>query len=237
MPCRRLRHVGPRSLATLSREYDLDMKGAEISNQPPPVNKKIDRFVGLGMLVASAAALMAAPLVLASSYSWIEHTTSESGAQGVNGAWMARAGFLLFGFAVFWISHQRRKDWGQPATAFHVVFGISMAAVAAFSLRSWESGAVFDPTEDLLHSVFATLMGFAFAFGVTAVAIHLRRKGIPWRALDIIAVVASVVLPIGMSMYGQVDGILQRLMFAIAYLWYGREAVRTPQSLSELPSA
>lgn len=184
-----------------------------------------ERFMALSTLVASAAALALAPFVLDNSYSWVEHTTSESGAQGVDGAWLARAGFLLFGLAVLWISHQKRRQWGQPATAFNVVFGVSMVAVAAFSLRSWEIGSEFDQTEDLLHSVFATLMGFAFAFGVTAVAIRLRREDFPWRALDIIAVAASVILPIGMGMFGQVDGVLQRLMFAIAYVWYAREAL------------
>ena len=187
-----------------------------------------DRFrvsLGVGALGASALALALAPTVLAESYSWVEHTTSESGGQGVSGAWMARLGFVLFGLAVLWISHLRGGRWGQPATALHVVFGVCMVGVAAFSLRSWEPNSLFDRTEDALHSVAATVMGFAFAFGVTAVAFGRAADGRRWRVLDVVAVAASVVLPVWMGLDGSIDGVLQRLMFAVAYLWYGREAL------------
>lgn len=181
--------------------------------------------VGVLLLAASMIALGLAPLILADSYSMIEHTTSESAGQGVDGAWLARAGFLLFGLAVLWIAHQSRRAWGQPATAFHVVFAVCMFGVAAFSLRSWIPDDAFDKTEDLLHSIVATVMGFAFAFGVVAVAVRRQKTGQHWRILDGIAVVAAVVLPVGMSMYGNLDGLLQRSMFLIAYIWYAIEAL------------
>lgn len=56
----------------------------------------------LVLLGVSAVALAVAPVVLDESYSWVEHTTSQAGGQGVDGAWMARLGFLLFGLAVIW---------------------------------------------------------------------------------------------------------------------------------------
>ncbi len=176
------------------------------------------------MLAASAVSLGAAPEVVGGSYSWLQHTTSESGAQGVSGAWLARAGFVLFGLAVLWISHQRRTRWRQPAVAFHVTFAVCMFLVAAFSLRSWRPGAPYDPTEDLLHSIAATVMGFAFALGVAAVALRLHSVDHRWRVLDAVAVLASVALPVAMATNGAIDGLLQRVMFAIAYVWYGREA-------------
>lgn len=182
-------------------------------------------IVALFGLASSLVALALAPLVLDPSYSWLEHTTSESGAQGVDGAWLARTGFFLFGLSVIWIAYQARDRWGQPALALHLTFAVCMLGVGVFSLRSWFPGASFDATEDTLHSVGATVMGFAFAFGVTAVAIRLRRGGGQWRVLDALAVIASVVLPIGMGIYGDIDGALQRLMFLIAYVWYAREAV------------
>lgn len=45
-------------------------------------------------LATSMALLALAPLALPESYSWIELGTSESAAQGVEGAWVARAGFV-----------------------------------------------------------------------------------------------------------------------------------------------
>ena len=191
-------------------------------------NPAVGRLVGVVGLICSAAALALAPLVLPASYSWVEHTTSESGAQGVDGAWLARAGFVLFGLAVLWIASRRRCAWGRPATGLHVTFGVSMIAVAAFSLRSWLPGATFDPTEDELHSVAATVMGFAFAFGVLAAAVRRRTSGQPWRVRDLVAVATSVVAPLGMTVFVSADGVLQRLMFAVAYLWYGGEAWAGP---------
>jgi len=182
------------------------------------------RWSGVGLLAVSAAALVTAPFVLDASYSVVANTTSESGAQGVDGAWVARSGFLLLGLAVLWIAGRRSGTWGQPATALHTTFGACMCAVAAFSLRSWVPGADFDPTEDLLHSIAATVLGFAFALGVVSVAIRNRSERGPWIVLDSLAVIASVILPLGMTMNDRIDGALQRLMFALAYLWYAREA-------------
>ncbi len=175
---------------------------------------------GVLFLLASAAALALVPLALPDSYSWVEHTTSEAGGQGVEGAWLARLGFLLFGLGVLWLAYQRRERWGRLAAALHGTFAISMFAVAAFSLRSWEPTASFDATEDFLHSFFATLMGFAFAIGVAVIAIRSWRNGRGLRPLHIAAIAAAIILPIGMTLFGSIDGILQRLMFAIAYLWY-----------------
>lgn len=148
----------------------------------------------LALLVASAVALALAPLVLDGSYSWVAHTTSEAGGQGVEGAWAARLGFVLFGLAVIWLTHARAGSWRQPATALHVAFGTCLLGVAAFSLRSWQDGAPFDRTEDLLHSVLATAMGFAFALGVAAVAWRGDRRR-RRRPFDVLAIATSVIVP------------------------------------------
>lgn len=181
-------------------------------------------FAVLTLLVASAVALALAPSVLDRSYSWVEHTTSEAGGQGVDGAWLARLGFLLFGLAVIWLAHARAGLWRQPATALHVAFGTCLLGVAAFSLRSWQDGALFDCTEDLLHSVLATAMGFAFALGVASVAWRGDRRR-RRRPFDVVAIAASVIVPLAMTAWPDAAGALQRLMFAVAYLWYGREAL------------
>ncbi len=91
-------------------------------------------------LVASALSLALAPIVLADSYDWVRHTTSEAGGQGVRGAWLARAGFVLFGLSVLLMAETVRTRWQPTATACHRFFAVAMVAVAAFSLRSREDG-------------------------------------------------------------------------------------------------
>ena len=68
--------------------------------------------------------------------------------QGIEGGWRARLGFVLFDSAVIAVSFVARRTWGVLATGLHLVFGISMLGVAAFSTRPWMTGVAFDRTED-----------------------------------------------------------------------------------------
>ena len=177
-------------------------------------------------LLASAAALVIAPAFMPESYSWVVHTTSESAAQGVGSAWIARLGFVTFGLAVILLISGTSNSWSLVGRVAHAMFGVLMIAAAVFSHRPWEPEAPFSETEDLLHSIAATGMGFAFAIGV--VVVMLGRKNVlrtVWLA-DIVAVVASVVIPLAMMNLADFTGLFQRVMFAIAYGWHGMEIVR-----------
>jgi hypothetical protein len=76
-----------------------------------------------------------------------------------------------------------------------------MTAAAAFSHRPWTT--------------------------VVATALWRTRR----RVRDVIAVVAAMAIPLGMSAWPEIGGAIQRLMFAVAYTWYGTEAVREIVSL------
>jgi hypothetical protein len=191
-----------------------------------PISARLACAGILAGLVGSAVALLAAPALMPSSYSWVSQTTSESAAQGVDGAWLARLGFLLFGLSVLWLAQRAEPAWGWWAAAAHRAFGVLLAAAAAFSHRPWERGASFDRTEDLLHSIAATAMGFAFTLGIIAVALRRVRQSRHPALLDGIAVVAACLIPLGMSVWGSHAGILQRLLFVVGYVWYAREALR-----------
>jgi hypothetical protein len=177
-------------------------------------------------LAISAAALATAPALLPAGYSWISRTISESAAQGLAGGWLGRLGFLLFGLSVLLLADVCRRDWGPWGTALHAAFGVLMTAVAAFSHQPWQAGVPFDRTEDLLHSIAATGMGLAFAAGVVAVVLERARRRRRLGFLDVMAVAASVAIPLAMSAAPSADGLLQRLMFGVAYAWYVTEAVR-----------
>ncbi|MBE0409633.1 MAG: DUF998 domain-containing protein [Anaerolineales bacterium] len=177
------------------------------------------------VLVFSFGSLLAAPLLMPDSYHWIEHTTSHSAAQGVEGAWLARLGFLLLGLAVIWLAAIRKANWPRAAVWMHAAFGVFMVATAAFSVRPWIEGLPFDPIEDALHSFTATAMGFAFAFGVLARWLRRQREDRLSRLLDIVALAASVGIPLIMVYQADIGGLVQRLMFLIAYIWYGRESI------------
>lgn len=60
------------------------------------------RGTAVSLLILSVLALLFAPSQMPASYDWVQHTTSESAAQGIEGAWVARLGFMLFGLVVIW---------------------------------------------------------------------------------------------------------------------------------------
>lgn len=184
----------------------------------------------VALLVVSAAALAVAPIFMPAGYDWVRHTTSESAAQGLAGAWVARFGFVAFGLAVLWLAAGAAPTWGRGAVWMHAAFGVCMVGTAAFSHVPWWEGAAFDPVEDLLHSVTATVMGFAFVLGVMlrlaqrwfggAFAGGVGTRGRRGVALDVVAVAAASLIPLIMVFQADVAGLAQRLMFAVAYVWY-----------------
>ncbi len=96
------------------------------------------------LLVVSAVALAVAPAVMPAGYDWVAHTTSESAAQGLEGAWIARLGFVAFGLAVLSLAAGAAPTWGWGAVWMHAAFGVCLVATAAFSARPWWDGAPFD---------------------------------------------------------------------------------------------
>lgn len=198
-----------------------------------PTPERSRRAAALGvllLLVLSATSVLTAPLIMPEGYSWLSHTTSESAAQGIRGAWLARLGFLFFGLAVIWLSALTTVVWPRETVWLHLSFGVFMLATAALSHKPWIDGVPFDPVEDDLHSVTATTMGFSFALGVL---VRLLRRGEytkRGRVLDVIALVAATAIPLLMLYQPAIGGLVQRLMFLVAYTWYGREALLVRES-------
>ena len=141
---------------------------------------------------------------------------------------------MVFGLAVLWLAAGAARSWGRGAVWMHAAFGVCMVATAAFSARPWWEGAAFDSVEDLLHSVTATAMGFAFVFGVAlrlaqrwfggSFAGSVAARGRWGVVLDVVAVAAASVIPLIMVFQADVAGLVQRLMFTVAYVWYAAAA-------------
>lgn len=186
-------------------------------------------------LVFSAVLLAVAPVFMPTTYDWVRHTTSESAAQGIDMAWVARLGFTTFGISVIALSVTGRPRWNIWARISHFGFGLFMTMAAAASARPWFEPATFDPSEDWVHSFAATAMGFAFAGGVLAVTIGRARIGPGIRLLDAMALVASVVFPVGMGVVPNAAGLLQRAMFLVAYGWYITESLRNVDPADQPP--
>lgn len=186
------------------------------------------------LLIAAIVALGLAPLAMPESYSWVEYGTSESAAQGIEGAWVARGGFILFGLAVLVAVRLRARTWGLAATLLHGAFGVSLFAVAAFSAKPWEDGATYVESEDVLHSLFAGIIGFGFVAGVATLILLRRQRSPKAAAPDWVAFLVTLTIPLAMD--SDIWGLLQRLMFLTAALWYGRETWSAPSTSAGEPA-
>lgn len=177
------------------------------------------------LLAFSGLLVMLAAYIMPDGYSWRFHSISESAAQGQHGAWIARLSFLCFGAAAFLLSLAMRNHWPRLTYWSNLIFATSMFGAAAFSHSPWVPGQATDQFEDFLHSVFASGMGFAFCVGLVARFVNRGANASFGRALDALALVLATVLPLLLASGSNSGGLLQRVMFAVAYLWFARESL------------
>ena len=179
----------------------------------------------LPLLVASAALVLVAAIAMPTGYSWRILSISESAAQGQNNAWIARLAFICFGSAVLALSFAMRSRWARVTYWMNLAFAAFMLGAASFSHKPWLPGIPYDEFEDVLHSVCATGMGFAFCAAVVARFFQRSNHDQAGRVLDVLALVAAITLPLVLGSSSNSGGLMQRVMFAIAYVWFGREAL------------
>lgn len=177
------------------------------------------------LLLLSATLVVLASWAMPEGYAWRALSISESAAQGQLHGWVARLGFLCFGTGVLLLALSLRGRWPRLTYWSCLVFAAAMFGAAAFSHSPWQPGAANDPVEDILHSVFATGMGFAFCIGVGARFLQRGPGAVPGRSLDAVALLVATLLPLLLASGTALGGLMQRVMFAVAYLWFGREAL------------
>ena len=89
--------------------------------------------------------------------------------------------------------------------------------------------AVYVESEDVLHSVFAGIIGFGFIVGVVAVMVARRLPTTRAALPDI----AAIIIPsaVSLTMSTSIWGLLQRTMFLTAAAWYTRESVLSGRAI------
>jgi hypothetical protein len=178
-------------------------------------------LIGIAGFVLAA---MIGPLFSHPDYSSIAHTMSELAGQAMPDAWIMRLGFVSFGLCTAIAAALRLRD--RPCTAVPlIIFGVAMMMAALWSNAPIDRAIAHSIHEDEVHSIAASLMGVAFA---AASAARLWMNAFSLRDwLSWFALATSIGLPLAMVAFPGVDGGLQRLMFAISFVWIVRE-VRSP---------
>ncbi len=193
----------------------------------PAANTNVQTLASwtVALIFISAILVFVAAVAMPDAYSWRAHSISESAAQGLQRAWIARLAFICFGSAVLVLSLAMRRTWPAATYWMHLAFAACMIGTAAFSHKPWIAGIPYDEFEDFLHSVTATGMGFAFCLGVAAMLFRRKRVLRMNRTLDVLALIAGTGMPMLFALYPGNGGLIQRVMFVVAYAWYGAEAL------------
>lgn len=187
---------------------------AESARRRPALNLRLGAaHIGVA---AATAAIVIGPFFNVADYSSLRHSTSELGAQGAPGAWIMNAGFTAFGLGVLIDAVRAFRISPAPAGAF-IVFGLAMVMNAVFSHRPIDLAAPYVVFEDDMHSFFSSVVGASFAIGVLAV--WFARRDLGPLAVHATAVAAAVILPLGMFLFPELQGVLQRAMFFISFAW------------------
>jgi uncharacterized protein (DUF486 family) len=171
-------------------------------------------------IMAFLLAVTLGPLVSDPDYSSLAHTTSELAGQAMPNAWIMRLGFMTFGLCTTLAAALRLRD--RPYTAVPLIaFGMAMVTAAFWSNAPIDRSVAHSIREDEIHSIAASLMGFAFACACVArlwMSALWLKDPLTWLALA-----ASICLPLGMVAFPALDGGLQRVMFVISFIWIVRE--------------
>ncbi|MFZ0627386.1 MAG: DUF998 domain-containing protein [Acidimicrobiia bacterium] len=177
------------------------------------------------LLLLSMLAVALAPLLMPDSYSWLVNTISESGGQGVHGAWVTRSGFLLTAIAVLLMCSIASTRWGYWGRAAMRLYAFGLISGAIFAKASWED-VPHDLVEAFLHTLSVFWGGVGFALGILVVSYRRRHPGRWRRGFDLAIVLATPIVPLLMLVFAGHAGLLQRGLALAGYIWLLIEAFR-----------
>lgn len=98
------------------------------------------------------------------------------------------------------------------------MFGLAMIMTALFSHRPIDPAAPYVVFEDDMHSFFSSVVGASFAIGV--LAFGFARRDLGPLTVHAAAVAAALILPLGMFLFPEIEGALQRAVFFISFAWF-----------------
>ncbi len=181
------------------------------------------------ILFLSVLLLAVAPVFVATSYSILEHTISESGGQGVEHGWIMRAGTLLTAVAVFLLAESARPFWPFSGRLWMRMYALGLVFLVAFPESPWDGGS-HNLTVAGLHTVAGVLSAASFILGAAAIS-RTRNRDRRVRMFDWIVIAAIAITPQIMLVVVEIDGLLQRSMVLLGYLWLLLESIRVADQL------
>ena len=156
------------------------------------------------------------PFYSVESYSILENTTSQLGAQHAPYAWVMNTTFIFLGLGSMLSGWPYLKGYGFHKLAL-LIFGFSLIGAAIYKHAPIIAGVVFDVEEDRMHSIFSSLTGASFTVFAMSAAFILRHRTAKISALSV--GVLAVLLSGLIFTVPEYRGIWQRALFIVAFGW------------------
>lgn len=165
-------------------------------------------------IIVFVIAVAVGPFYTADGYSPVSNVISELAAQRTQGNYIMASAFLILGAAIV----------AQGVSAFHrslipfMVFGASFGAAGLFGHRPITTGVPYISWVDATHSALATVAGVALTIGFGWQAAAARTLWYRWICAAL--ALACIGLPLLMLQQPQVQGLVQRAMYLLVFVWF-----------------
>ncbi|MFM6981548.1 MAG: DUF998 domain-containing protein [Microbacteriaceae bacterium] len=180
---------------------------------------KVSATVALAIAVIG---VLTAPLFLHYGYSILSNSISESAAQNVPTAWIARAALFASGLAVLGVVALKSGSWSRSVSISFAIFGTLWIISSVFSTKSWVAEASFNQVESEIHSVAASAMAI-IVLGALVLGFTRQPVSPIERVLAFGLAAAATFLPLASYLVPELGGLFQRVMFLYTYLWFARQ--------------
>ena len=150
------------------------------------------------------------------SYSIIKNTTSHLGAQNAPNGWIMNLTFICLGLGSLLSGWNYLKGYFFHRIVLSV-FSLALILAAFFQHAPIEAGIPFNETEDNLHSVLASITGFAFTLFAISSAFIVRKTQDKILALS--AGIIATLLSLLMFQLESLMGVWQRGIFIGSFGW------------------
>jgi hypothetical membrane protein len=155
-------------------------------------------------------------------YNWTQNTISEFASQGHANKWIMQLGFIGFGLfltaGLVWKSYRFGKI-NYPDLLI-ALYGLSILVTGIFCAAPYDDAISFSIKEAQIHSMFATVAGFALVAGILWNLVVSPEK----RTFHFVFIIliTGLSLLFGLAESGTIHvgkGIIQRVLYLVTFIW------------------
>jgi hypothetical membrane protein len=162
--------------------------------------------------------ILVAHIFVPEPYNWMHNTISELASQGYRNKWIMQVGFIGFGIllSIGVFQNIRLEENYRFHQILLVIYAVGILLAGIFCTRPFVDGIPYSEVEARLHSIFASIAGFALSAAMLLYFLtdHSRR-----RILHAISLVLVLGLSISFGLASSYAGIVQRILYLVGFIW------------------